>query len=60
MAGSATLATPAGAVKPPLRGLVSIGAFKFVGSGDGPDDTHEPLNAKSGIFGGILIISTWR
>lgn len=58
--GSATLATAAEAVKPPIRGLVSMGAFKFVGSGGDPDNTLEPLNAKPGIFGGIVIVSTWR
>src|SRR6516165_1975496 len=31
--------------KPPIRGLVSMGAFKFVGSGGDPVNTLEPLNA---------------
>lgn len=39
-------------VKPPIRGLVSMGAFKFVGSGGDPVNTLEPLNAKPGIFAG--------
>jgi len=46
--------------KPPIRGLVSMGAFKFVGSGGDPVNTLEPLNAKAGIFGGLVVISTWR
>ncbi len=46
--------------KPPIRGLVSMGAFKFVGSGGDPDNTLEPLNAKPGIFGGLVVVSTWR
>jgi hypothetical protein len=46
-------------VKPPIRGLVSMGAFKFVGSGGDPVNTLEPLKAKPGIFGGIVIIASW-
>lgn len=53
-------ATQAQGPKPAIRGLVSMGAFKFVGSGGDPVNTLEPLNAKPGIFGGIVIISTWR
>ena len=52
-------AAPQGA-KPAIRGLVSMGAFKFVGSGGDPDNTLEPLNAKPGIFGGLVVVSTWR
>ena len=37
------------AAKPAIRGLVSMGAFKFVGSGGDPVNTLEPLNAKPGI-----------
>src|SRR5262249_39272735 len=47
------------AAKPGLRGLVSMGAFKFVGSGGDPVNTLEPLEAKPGIFGGIVIIASW-
>src|SRR3954462_6657511 len=46
-------------VKPPIRGLVSMGAFKFVGSGGEPVNTLEPVEAKAGIFGGIVIIASW-
>jgi hypothetical protein len=48
------------ASKPPIRGLVSMGAFRFVSNGKDPDNTLEPLNAKAGIFGGIVIIATWK
>ena len=47
-------------IKPAIRGLVSMGAFKFVGSGGDPDNTLEPLNAKPGIFAGLVVVSTWR
>lgn len=50
---------PAG-IKPAIRGLVSMGAFKFVGSGGDPVNTLAPLDAKAGIFGGLVVISTWR
>jgi hypothetical protein len=46
-------------VKPPIRGLVSMGAFKFVGSGGDPVNTLEPLNAKPGIFAGLVVIASW-
>lgn len=47
-------------VKPPIRGLISMGAYKFVGQGGDPVNTLDPLNAKPGIFGGIVIVATWR
>lgn len=56
---SGTLAAAGPPVKPPIRGLVSMGAFRFVGSGGDPVNTLEPLNAKPGIFGGIVIIASW-
>jgi hypothetical protein len=46
--------------KPAIRGLVSMGAFRFVGSGGDPVNTLAPLDAKPGIFGGLVVISTWR
>src|SRR6266850_7385572 len=46
--------------KEPLRGLVSMGAYKFVVRAEDPNNTLEPLNAKPGIFGGIVILATWR
>ena len=47
-------------IKPPIRGLVSMGAYRFVGKGGDPINTLEPLNAKPGIFGGLVIIATWK
>src|SRR5690349_14825093 len=45
--------TPAHAQdKPPIRGLVSMGAYRFVGYGGDPVNTLAPLDAKPGIFGG--------
>ena len=52
-------AADAQTAKPAIRGLVSMGAFKFVGSGGDPVNTLEPLNAKPGIFGGIVVIASW-
>jgi hypothetical protein len=47
-------------IKPPIRGLVSMGAYRFVAVGGDPVNTLEPLNAKAGIFGGLVIIATWK
>jgi hypothetical protein len=49
-----------GPVKPPIRGLISMGAYKFVGAGGDPVNTLDQLNAKPGIFGGIVIVATWN
>ena len=46
--------------KKPIRGLVSMGPMKFSVNGTDPVNTLEPLNAKPGIFGGIVILATWR
>jgi hypothetical protein len=35
-------------IKPPIRGLVSMGAYRFVGQGGDPVNTLEPLNASEG------------
>jgi len=59
VAGAVLLTAQDGHVKPPIRGLVSMGAFKFVGSGGDPVNTLEPLNAKPGIFGGLVVIASW-
>src|SRR5713101_5413992 len=47
-------------LKVPIRGLVSMGAYRFVGSGGDPVNTLEPLNAKPGIFGGLVVIASWK
>src|SRR5260370_817249 len=46
--------------KTPIRGLVSMGAMKFAATGTDPVNTLEPLDARPGIFGGIVILATWR
>src|SRR3982074_2640932 len=46
--------------KGPIRGLVSMGPYRFVGSGGDPVNTLEPLNAKPGIFGGLVVIASWK
>jgi len=46
-------------IKPAIRGLVSMGAFKFVGSGGDPVNTLEPIKAKAGIFGGLVVVASW-
>jgi len=46
-------------VKPPIRGLVSMGAYRFVGRGGEPVNTLDPLNAKPGIFGGLVVVASW-
>src|SRR5262245_49100211 len=47
-------------IKAPIRGLVSMGAYHFVGYGGDPVNTLEPLNAKPGIFGGLVVIASWK
>jgi hypothetical protein len=47
-------------IKAPIRGLVSMGAYRFVGKGGDPVNTLEPLNAKPGIFGGLVVIASWK
>ena len=47
-------------IKPPIRGLVSMGAYRFVGYGGDPVNTLEPLNTKPGIFGGLVVIASWK
>lgn len=47
-------------IKTPIRGLVSMGAYRFVGQGGDPVNTLEPLNAKPGIFGGLVVIASWK
>jgi len=37
-----------------------MGAYRFVAKGGEPVNTLEPLNAKPGIFGGIVILASWR
>lgn len=64
LAGTILLALPSASqaqdIKSPLHGLVSMGAYRFVGSGGDPVNTLEPLNAKPGIFGGLVVIASWK
>ena len=46
-------------IKPPIRGLISMGAYTFVGEAGDPENTLKQLDKKPGIFGGIVIIATW-
>jgi hypothetical protein len=55
----ASNATHAQDIKSPLRGLISMGAYKFVGAGGDPVNTLDQLNAKPGIFGGLVVVATW-
>src|SRR3981081_2041692 len=54
------LARAQDAKKAPIRGLVSMGAYRFVGYGGDPVNTLEPLDAKPGIFGGLVVIASWK
>jgi hypothetical protein len=36
-----------------------MGAYKFVGRGGQPVNTLDPLNAKPGIFGGLVVVASW-
>jgi hypothetical protein len=47
-------------IKAPIRGLVSMGAYRFVGYGGDPVNTLGPLDAKPGIFGGLVLIASWK
>jgi hypothetical protein len=49
-------------LKPPLRGLISMGAYKFVGGPEGtqPDNNLAAVRAKPGILGGIVIVPSWH
>src|SRR5262249_60210863 len=44
----------------PSRGLGSMGAYRLVGRGGDPVNTLEPLTAKPGIFGALVIIASWK
>src|SRR5215471_10049179 len=46
-------------IKTPIKGLVSMGAYRFVADGGQPDNTLWPLYRAPKIFGGIVIVATW-
>jgi hypothetical protein len=60
--GHAQTPTAAPTIKPPLRGLISMGAYKFVGGPEGsqPDNNLAAVRAKPGILGGIVIVPSWH
>jgi hypothetical protein len=49
-------------LKPPLRGIISMGAYKFVGGKPGtqPDNNLAAVRAKPGLLGGIVIVPSWQ
>ena len=48
------------AAKPPIHGLVSMGAYKFVVRGTDPVNYMDKLDEKPGIFAGIVLLASWR
>jgi hypothetical protein len=48
------------AIKEPLRGLISMGAYKFVPALGEPDNSMDTVNKKAGLLQGIVILATWR
>jgi len=60
--GSMAAAEPANPSmsKPPIRGLVSMGAYRFVVRATDPVNSLDALNAKPGIFAGIVLLASWR
>ena len=63
LAASALLApslSHAQAPKPPIKGLISMGAYRCVGAGGAPDNTLEAVEKKRGIFSGIgAFVGLW-
>jgi len=49
-----------GAVKPALRGLISMGAYKFRQEYGEPDNSLDIVRQKDGLLQGIVIVATWR
>ena len=65
LAGTIAFMLPTGTsqaqdIKSPIHGLISMGAYRFVGAGGDPINTLDPLNAKPGIFGGLVVVATWN
>ena len=46
-------------IKSPCVALISMGAYRLVGAGGDPVNTMDPLDAKPGIFGGLVVVATW-
>jgi hypothetical protein len=52
-------AAPA-AIKDPIRGLVSMGSFRFTADDSEPENSTADVSSKKGLLQGIVIIATWR
>src|SRR5262245_20044610 len=50
----------ADAVKEPLRGLISMGAYKFAPALGEPDNSLDTVRQKNGLLQGIVILASWR
>jgi hypothetical protein len=50
----------ADAVKEPLRGLISMGAYKFAPALGEPDNSLDTVREKNGLLQGIVILASWR
>jgi hypothetical protein len=48
------------AVKEPLRGLISMGAYKFAPALGEPDNSLDTVRQKSGLLQGIVLLASWR
>jgi hypothetical protein len=46
--------------KLPIRGLISMGAYKFVAIGGQPVNTLAAIRAKPGIFSGVVLVPSWQ
>jgi hypothetical protein len=47
-------------VKEPLRGLISMGAYKFAPVLGEPDNSLDTVRQKNGLLQGIVILASWR
>ena len=50
----------ADAVKAPLRGLISMGAYRFAPALGEPDNSLDAVRQKPGLLQGIVILASWR
>ncbi|WP_235616595.1 hypothetical protein [Mycobacterium montefiorense] len=48
------------AVKEPLRGLISMGAYKFAPVLGEPENSLDTVRQKDGLVQGIVILASWR
>jgi hypothetical protein len=57
---SAESSSAGGALKTPLRGLVSMGAYKFAPDLGEPDNSLDTVRKKTGLLQGLVILASWR